>query len=129
MIMTSTESPDPAAAGDERLAVLGYLAVPVLGPCVPLVIYLLRKRRSGYLRRHSAQALNLSVTGLLYGLCVLIIAGTLALDSVTVALALAVPVAAVLWLVVVGYVISAGSVANHGGYRRIPGWLCATLVR
>lgn len=119
----------PAAPGEQRLAVLSYLGVPFLGPCVPLLIYLLTGRRRGYLRRHSAQALNLSVTMLLYGICALIAVAMLALDSTTVALALVLPLAAALWLVIVSYVIAAAASARRGGFRQIPGWLCATIVR
>jgi len=119
----------PAEPGDGRLAALSYLGVPLLGPCLPLVIYLLRKRRSGNVRRHSAQALNLSITVLLYVVCALIAALMLALDSLGVALAIVVPLVAVLWLVSLGYVIVAAASANRGGFRRIPAWLCATIVR
>lgn len=119
----------PAGPGDQRLAILSYLGVPLLGPCVPLLIYLLSRRRTGYLRRHSAQALNLSVTMLLYGICALIAAAMLALDSAAVALALVLPLAAALWLVIVTYVIAASVSAHRGGFRQIPGWLCASIVR
>jgi hypothetical protein len=34
-----------------------------------------------------------------------------------------------LWLAILGYAIAAGSAASRGGFRRIPGWLCATIVR
>jgi uncharacterized protein len=118
-----------AGPGDVRLAALSYLGVPFLGPCLPLVVYLLRKRRSGYVRAHSAQALNLSITMLLYGLCALIAAVMLALDSLGVALALVVPLAAVLWLLTLGYAIVASASAYHGGFRRVPAWLCATIIR
>jgi uncharacterized Tic20 family protein len=122
-------APVPAAPGDERLAALSYLGVPFLGPCLPVLIYLLRKRRSGFVRGHGAQALNLSLTMLLYGISGLIAALMLALDSLTVALAVVVPLAAALWLVILGYVIVASASANRGGFRRLPAWLCATIVR
>jgi uncharacterized Tic20 family protein len=117
------------APGEERLAALSYLGVPLLGPCLPLLIYLLGRRRSGYVRCHSAQGLNLSITMLLYGVSGLIAALMLALDSLTVALAVVVPLAAALWLVILGYVIVASASANRGGFRRMPAWLCATILR
>ena len=52
-----------------------------------------------------------------------------ALDSIVVALVVGVTLAAALWLGTLGYVILAGSRANRGQSYRIPGWLCATLVR
>jgi uncharacterized Tic20 family protein len=118
----------PAPAGDVRLATLSYLSVPFLGPLVPLVVYLTKKRASGYVRRQSVQALNLSITALLYTFCTLILGAMLALDSVTVALLFVVPTAAALWLVTLVYVILAASRASRGGFLRIPAWLCATIL-
>lgn len=119
----------PAQPGDQRLAALGYLGVPLLGPCLPLLIYLFSKRKSGYVRRHSAQAVNLSLTAALYGICGLIAWAMLALDSIDVALMVVVPLVAVLWLVSLGYAVMASVSASRGGCRRIPAWLCATIVR
>jgi uncharacterized protein len=121
--------PGPAEPGDERLATLSYLGVPFLGPLVPLGVYLLKGRASGYVRNHSAQALNLSVTAALYTLCVLILGTMLALDNIVVALIVAVPLAVALWLITLGYVIVAGSAANRGDYYPVPAWLCATILR
>jgi uncharacterized Tic20 family protein len=129
-------APPPATAGqayfadpgDEHLATLSYLGVPFLGPLVPLAVYLLKRNASSYVRRHSAQALNLSITTLLYTICALILGAMLALDSIVVALIVVVPVAVALWLTTLAYVIVAGSRANRGEYFPIPSWLCATLV-
>jgi uncharacterized protein len=121
--------PGPAEPGDERLATLSYLGVPFLGPLVPLAVYLLKKRASGYVRSHSAQALNLSITVALYTVCALILGTMLALDNVVIALIVAVPVAVALWLITLGYVLVAGSAANRGDYYPVPAWLCATIVR
>jgi uncharacterized Tic20 family protein len=121
--------PGPAEPGDERLATLSYLGVPFLGPLVPLAVYLLKKRASAYVRNHSAQALNLSITSLIYTVCALILGTVLALDSIVVALVVVVPLAVALWLITLGYVIVAGSAANRGDYYPVPAWLCATIVR
>jgi uncharacterized protein len=124
-----TGPPPVAEPGDEFLATISYVGVPLLGPCVPLLVYLFRKRKSEYVRRHSAQALNLSVTALLYGVCALIVAAMLALDSIVVALVAVVPLVAALWLTTLGYVIATSSRARQGGFRSVPGWLCAPIVR
>jgi uncharacterized protein len=121
--------PGPAEPGDERLATLSYLGVPFLGPLVPLGVYLIKRRASGYVRNHSAQALNLSITVLLYTVCILILGTMLALDNVVIALIVGVPLAVALWLITLGYVIVAGSAANRGDYYPVPAWLCATIVR
>jgi len=121
-------SPDPPA-DDHRLAMLSYLGVPFLGPVIPLVIYLIKKQSSAFVRYHAAQALNLSITALLYTVCVLILGTMMALDSILFALIVGVTLAAALWLATLAYVILAGSKANRGRRYRIPGWLCATIVR
>jgi uncharacterized Tic20 family protein len=125
----SASRPGPAEPGDERLATLSYLGVPFLGPLVPLGVYLIKGRASAYVRSHSAQALNLSITVLLYTVCALILGTMLALDSIVVALVVVVPLAVALWLITLGYVIVAGSAANRGDYYPVPTWLCATIVR
>jgi uncharacterized protein len=124
-----TGPPPLAEPGAQFLATISYAGVLLLGPCVPLLVYLFRKRKSEYVRRHSAQALNLSVTALLYGICALIVAAMLALASVVVAFAVVVPLAAALWLATLGYVVAACLSARQGGFRCIPGWLCAPIVR
>jgi uncharacterized Tic20 family protein len=120
--------PGSADPGDERLATLSYLGVPFLGPLVPLAIYLFKGRSSPYTRQHAAQALNLSITTLLFAVCVLILGTMLALDSIVVALIVAVPLAVALWLVTLAYVIVAGSSANRGDYYSIPSWICAAIA-
>jgi uncharacterized Tic20 family protein len=119
----------PAEPGDERLATLSYLSVPFLGPLVPLFVFLARKRSSAFVRRQSVQALNLSITALIYTICALILSAMLALDSITVALIIVVPLVVVLWLVTLIYVVLAASRAGRGDYFRIPAWLCATILR
>ena len=111
------------------MAAIAYYGVPVLGPLVPLTVYLLQRRRSDYARRHAVQALNLSLTAMLYGISALIVGAVLSLDSVGVALAIVITAVAALWLATVGYAAAAGLSADQGGFRRIPAWLCATIVR
>ena len=88
---------------EAKPAMFGYLAAIFLGPLIPLVLYLIGRRRSPFRRFHAATALNLSLTGLLYALCCLILCGMLLLDSLTVALVVTIPVALVIWLSAVSY--------------------------
>src|ERR1039457_2601297 len=120
---------DPELASDERLAMVCYLGVPFLGFLVPLVIYIARGRRSGFVRDQAAQALNLSITALLYTVCVLIVGSILALDTISVALLIGVPLVAALWITTLVYVVRAATAAGRGGYFRIPAWICATIAR
>jgi uncharacterized Tic20 family protein len=123
------DQPEPPEPDDERLGMLSYLGVPFLGPVLPLAVYLLKRHTSAFVRYHSAQAVSLSVTALLYTICVLILGAMLALDSLNLALVIAVPVAVLLWLAILGCVILAAFRAYRGHYYRIPSWLCATIVR
>jgi uncharacterized Tic20 family protein len=125
----AADRPEPPEPDDERLGMLSYLGVPFLGPVLPLGVYLFKRHTSAFVRYHSAQAVSLSVTALLYTICVLILGGMLALDSLNAALVIAVPVAALLWLAILGYVILAAFRAYRGDYYRIPSWLCASIVR
>jgi uncharacterized Tic20 family protein len=107
----------------------GYLAAIFLGPLIPLVLYLVGRRRSPFRRFHAAMALNLSVTGLLYALCCLILAGLLLLDSTTVALVVSIPIAFGLWLSVLKYMIRGIGAANRGERYEVPAWICAQIVK
>jgi hypothetical protein len=116
-------------AGDEAWAILGYLGVPFLSVLAPLAVYVARSRRSPFVRQHAAQALNLSITVLLYNLCVAIMAGILALDAVGVALEVAGPVAMALWLVALYFLTRAAIKASLGQFYAVPRWICATFAR
>ena len=120
---------DHELAGDQRLAMLCYLSVPFLGFLLPLAIYVLKRRKPGFVHGHAAQALNLALTAVLYTFCVLIVGTILALDTISVALLIGVPLVAALWIATLGYVVRAGAAASRGGYFRIPAWICATIAR
>jgi uncharacterized Tic20 family protein len=109
-------------------ATFGYLGAIVLGPVIPLVVYAAGSRRSSFLRYHAATAVNLSLTATLYGLCCLILGGLLALDSITVALIVALPVGLVIWASMLRYLIRGVISANRGERGEMPDWICARIV-
>ena len=109
-------------------ATFGYLGAIFLGPVIPLAVYALRSRRSPFMRYHAAAAVNLSLTATLYGLCCLILGGLLLLDSVTVALIVALPVALVIWVATLRYLIRGAVAANRGERSEAPNWICAHIV-
>ena len=113
------------------LAIFGYLAAAFLGPFVPLGIYLIGRgvRMSSFTRQHVAMALNLSLTGLLYAVCCLILGGVLALDSLDTALVITIPIALALWLTTVRYLIRGIGAARRGERAASPAWICARFVR
>jgi uncharacterized protein len=122
-------SPARAVPRAASWAMLGYLTVPFCGFLVPLAIYLMSLRRSRWLRANSAQAVNLSLTVLLYELSAAIIGAMLVLDSPVVALAVTVPLAAALWLTALAFLVRAALAARRGETYTFPRWLCTPMVR
>jgi uncharacterized Tic20 family protein len=114
---------------DTMSAAFGYLGAIVLGPVVPLLVYAFRARRSPFMRYHAATAANLSLTGALYGVCCLILGGLLLLDSLTVALVVALPVGFAIWVAMLRHLIRGAAAANRGERYRVPDWICARIVR
>ena len=132
MTSKSASQPDLARVGngdsDIASATFGYLGAIFLGPVIPLAVYLLRSRRSPFMRYHAATAVNLSLTAALYGLCCLILGGLLLLDSVTAALIVAIPVGLVIWVTALRYLIRGAIAANRGERSDTPDWICAHIV-
>jgi uncharacterized Tic20 family protein len=114
--------------GDIAPATLGYLGAIVLGPVIPLAVYLLRSRRSAFMHYHAAAAVNLSLTAALYGLCCLILGGLLLLDSAAVALIVVLPVGLAIWASALWYLIRGAIAANRGERSEAPDWICAHIV-
>ncbi len=118
-----------AGEREVTLAAFGYLGAAFLGPVIPLGVYLFARRISPFTRLHAVMALNLSLTWLLYEACCLILGGVLLLDSLTVALAVTLPIVLVLWLFMVRYLISGIGAANRGEQGAAPAWICARIAR
>jgi uncharacterized Tic20 family protein len=114
---------------EAKPAMFGYLAAIFLGPLIPLVMYVIGRRRSPFRRFHAATALNLSLTGLLYALCCLILCGLLLLDSLIVALVVVIPIAFGIWLSVLKYLIRGIGAANRGERYEVPTWICARIAK
>jgi hypothetical protein len=117
----STADPAPAASGAShryvRDAELSYLGVAIAG-------VLPDRRRSAFARGHAAEALRVSAAVVLYGICALILAAMLALDSIEVAAIVVGPLVVALWLVVVSYLVRAARAAARGEPpHEFPGWL------
>jgi uncharacterized protein len=125
---------DPAeapagSATQQVLAALGYLGVIFFAFLPALVIYLGKGRSAPYLRYHSARAVNVSVTVLLFDVCAFIVGAMLALDAVSVSLSIVVPLATLLWLVALAYLLRAAFATARGERYELPRWLCPTLLR
>jgi uncharacterized protein len=120
--------PGAARDGDISSAMFGYLGAIVLGPVVPAAVYVFRSRRSPFLRYHAAAAVNLSLTAALYAVCCLILGGLLMLDSITIALSVALPVAVAIWASMLRYLVRGLCAASRGEEYEVPDWICARIV-
>jgi len=119
----------PATRAEETLSALAYLGAIALGPLVPLVVYLARRHTSWFVRWHATQALNVALTCLLYAVSGAIVGALLALDSITAALIVMVPVAAAGWLIMAVHLIRGAIIASRGDAHSMPAWICSPLVK
>lgn len=127
---TSTyRNPAPDGHDDTTWAILAYMSAAFFGFGPPLVIYLLRRRNSPFIRAHAIQAVNAAVTLFLYTVCVIVVGGMLALDSVTVAVVTAGVSELLLWLLALLYFFRSTVAASSGDFYRFPQWLCATVLK
>ncbi|MFD0483963.1 DUF4870 domain-containing protein [Kineococcus sp. GCM10028916] len=122
-------SPAPMTPADERMwGMFGHLSaiaatfvsLPFLGP---LIIFLVHKDRNGFVRGHSAEALNMTISFVVYEFVLGVVCSVLALVTFGLAYALMV-VPAVVFLVCA---ILAAVAANSGRVYRYP--LIFRLVR
>jgi uncharacterized protein len=119
----------PPSRGEELSGTLGYIGGIVTGPVLPLIVYLAVMRgASDFVRSHTAQALNVTLTIVLYAVSGTIVGVLLSFDSRTAALAVMLPIAAVVWVTMVVYLVRGAAAARRGEFREMPSWICAPLV-
>lgn len=123
----SWPGPEPSW-GEELSCTVGYLGGIVTGPVLPLAVYLARRTASDFVRGHTAQALNVTLTVLLYAISGTIVGVLLSFDSAVAALAVMVPIATVVWAIMVVYLVRGATAAVRGEFREMPTWICAQLV-
>jgi uncharacterized Tic20 family protein len=114
--------PAPLSVNDEKTwGMLGHISaligglfgVAVLGP---LIVFLLYKDRSAFVRRHSAESLNFQISLLIYTAA----AAVLALVTFGIALIVLIPAGIVAFIVAVVLVILGGVAAYDGREFRYP---------
>jgi hypothetical protein len=106
---------------------LAYLLSFVGGVLAPLIVYLVKKDQSPFVRFHAAQAINLMITSAIYstGLLVLaILAGAISHGLGLLLFLLYFP----LGIVIVVYLILAAVAANRFEPYRVPSWACLPMV-
>jgi uncharacterized protein len=122
-------APTAQAVDDDQLwAMMAYLGMIFFAFLPPLAVYVLRRRESRYVRFHAAQALNLWITTFLYALSFMIIGGILALDTVSTALAVGIPLIVTAGIVMLLFAVRAAVAAGRGALYEIPGWICVPMV-
>jgi hypothetical protein len=119
----------PQGGSEELLAAAGYLGVIFFLFVPPLILYLARRHSSDYLRYHAARAVNVAVSIILFDLSAAIVGALLGLDTITAGLAVAVPLATVVWLVIVVFLVRAALAAARGERYELPDWLCVRAMR
>jgi uncharacterized Tic20 family protein len=117
-----------AVDDDQLWAMMAYLGVIFFAFLPPLAVYVLRRRESRYVRFHAAQALNLWITAFLYTVSFMIIGGVLALDSISTALAVGIPLIVAAGIAMLLFAVRAAVAAGRGVRYEIPSWICVPMV-
>ncbi|WP_231330970.1 DUF4870 domain-containing protein [Actinomadura graeca] len=104
---------------DERTwAMMAHLGQFLLGVIAPLLVYLIKKDESAYLRHHGAQGLNFAITQFVYFIINLILLFVL-IGFVTM---IATAIASIVFL------IMAGLAANRGEWYRYPSFMAWPMI-
>jgi uncharacterized Tic20 family protein len=119
----------PRGPADDHLwSLLAYLLAFVAAIIAPLVIYLVKRDESGYVRYHAAQALNLGLTGLIYGFGGAILGIVLAIATKGLALFVVIPLFIAYGIAHLVFLILAAIAAYRGELYRVPAIICLPMV-
>jgi hypothetical protein len=112
------------------MALFCYVGALLGGFLVPLILYLIKKNESRFVRFHAAQALNYTLTQMILLFGLLVPLGVLAI--VTRQPAFLAPVA-VVWVyeIIAPYVwMILGAIrSNRGEWYTLPKWTCFRMIR
>jgi uncharacterized protein len=120
--------PGQLRSDDTMWAMLAYLSTLLLSFVGPLIIYFTKRDESPFVRHHGAQALNMMITGAIYGIGLLVLAIVAGAVTHGFGFFLFFVVWFVFGVVELVYVIIAAIAANRGELYQTPGWLCLRLV-
>lgn len=131
-------TPEQRQRDDNTVSIFAYVGL-IASFVVPLILYLVKRNDSPYVRHHGAQALNLALTSLAYTLITGVVgAGAGLTDTISVGTLRFLPVA---FLVLTYLLLAANAVtyvvflvvgavkASSGRCYRIPAWRCWRMVR
>ena len=123
--------PYPPSPDERNMAMLAHLLGIVAGLVTglmflgPLIIYLIKKDESRFVRHHATEALNLTLTGLIVSAAASIVGCVLTLLVVGIFIFLLLIPYGILLLV---YLIIASVAASRGEWYSYPNWLRFQLV-
>jgi uncharacterized Tic20 family protein len=123
--------PYPPSPDERNMATLAHVLGIVSGLVTglmflgPLIIYLVKKDESRFVRHHSTEALNLTLTGLIVTVAASVIGCVLSLIVIGFFVFLLLIPYGILLLV---YMIIAAMAANRGEWYSYPNWLRWPLV-
>ena len=108
----------PVSASDEKLwALLSHISIPFFGFVVPLVVYLVFKDRSAWLKDSAVEALNFSI---LYTVAITV-------SGILTAFLIGLVLLPLVWIVAVVFcVLAAGASNRHELYRYPLNWRLVT---
>lgn len=129
-------APGPAGYGprpqsdDRAWATVAYLTPFVVSFLGPLIIYILKRNESPFIRYHAAQALNMILTVTVYSVILLGLGTGAAVDGHGALFVLAFLLWLILGFVYLVFLIVATVGANRSDRPyRAPGWLCLRVIR
>jgi uncharacterized Tic20 family protein len=117
------------ASDDQTWAMLSYILALVVSIIGPLVMYLVKKNESRYVRFHAAQALNMGITGFIESIAILVVGILLAVATHGFGILLLVLAFLALGIAHLVYLILGAVRAYQGQPFRVPTIICFRMVR
>ncbi|MGH3735670.1 MAG: DUF4870 domain-containing protein [Micromonosporaceae bacterium] len=116
----------PLTSDERTMALFAHLGALLLGFIAPLIVFLMKKDESRFVRHHAADALNLTISATLVSLGVSLIGCILSLVVIGFVVFLAlIPYG----ITVMVFMILAAVAANKGEWYKYPTWLAWPMVK
>jgi uncharacterized protein len=117
------------APDDATWALAAYVGQLIIGFVAPLIVFLVRKDQSPFVRFHGAQALNAALSYLVVAVGSVIVLFVSAAANAPAGLIIAFPVLFIFAIVHFVYLIIAAVKAGRREMYRLPAWVCWRMVR